>query len=215
MHIRTKLLMAVITAALAMTMFATAASALRSLEVGTSTRLVLTGRVTFTGGEIRVICNTTFEKTLNRAIAKTVGAKVGQVTRVAVEACRAEGGGAERPVIRILNEGVGRLWEINYKSFEGNLPNEISGITYELRNTQVLLQISIFGVAAGCLYEGTVGVHSVIAGRVIGRLTTTSERPETVEVGLRTDLTGFGACPRRGRFTASVEPTVRTTVTLV
>jgi hypothetical protein len=215
MPVRAKLLMAALTAALALAMIGGTADALRSLEVGTSTRLTLAGRFTFAVGEIRIICNLTFDKTLNRAIAKTAAAKVGQVTNLSIEACRAEGGGAERPVWRFLGLGVGTLWELNYKSFEGTLPTGISGLTFELRNVQMLLQTSIFGVAVGCLYEGTIGLKSAVAARVIGRQRTTEERPETIEIGLRTDLTGLGACPRRIRLSMSLEPTQRTTITLV
>lgn len=211
MRISIRLMMAALVAALALSIAASSAMALRSISIDGPTTLTLTGRVTFTGGSIRIRCDTTFVKTISRVIPKTEGILIGQVTDVRIarpELCTAEGATFRGATILPATEP--ELWRIFFKSFLGTLP-DITGLLFELHNTKVRLDVAIIGISASCLFinrrAGTIAVLAAVNAGVIGRLKTLDERAEAVETELiRSEGPGGGGCPRTGRFNAAVEP---------
>jgi hypothetical protein len=225
MAIRTKLIMAALSAMMVLLMAGGAAQANRSLEIS-ETRLTLTGRVTFTASFAEVICEVTFVKTVSRVIPKIERTPMGRITDIRTANCSPSLGRLlESPIILIGPREDGRLWGLVYKSFEGTLP-EISGLRIQIQNTQVLIAVvdaTIFRVSNACLYEGSVEGRAAVSRGTVGRLTTVEEAAAR-EVPLKIDLRAehearlrrtFSACPERARFTAELTPTVAPRIRLL
>lgn len=156
--------------------------------------------LTFSGGGFEIICAVSRTLTLNRTIAKVVGASVGSVYDVRLGACR----GGE---VRVLAPETRRPWPITYVSFAGTLPN-ISSIRLELRGTGFLVR-AFFG-AAQCLFGGEPRTGEA-QGTTVGGTTVTSIRADQT-IGLRRVVRLGGiACPTEGFFGGSltVTPNVR------
>jgi hypothetical protein len=211
MHTQTKLLMATLTAALALSIGVTTANALRSLGIS-ETRLSLTGRVTFTASLGELICSLTFEKTVSAAIPKRPGTDMGKITNITTRECRLGGGFSSLQGFTILNLARAELWRLSYTTFLGTLP-EISGVQIQIRNPQLLLAFTdIFTQRYGCLYEGNTEILEAIERRVIGRLRDV-ERQNVMT--LRTDLRLGGTCPATLTFRLELTPVRAPTISLL
>jgi len=158
MHIKNVALAGLMTLLL-ITLTASAANALRSLESSESVIRLLTITQSFTFGselEINVICHVGITVTLNaRSFAK--GEKViGRAAlRVLDRETRCEGG---RAFV------VGGPFELKYLSFVGTLPT-IEGLNLQLLRLSVLIEI---GALSSCDYTMNVlGFQAVTSGHLI------------------------------------------------
>jgi hypothetical protein len=211
MHIRTKFLMAVLTAALALTAFAGTATALRSLQIEGERRIDAQGRVTFTSteGGTRVQCNVTLTRTIVGSIAKRRGEPrnpniLGRITGIRTgfpEAnCRSSLGNLE--AIRILGTERAELWTLEFDSIGGTLPN-ITEINKIIRNVLAEFEVEIFGVHIRCLYEEEEGRRG---GAAIETVEARERHLERLRIGANTSsrVRGSGSCPERGSLSGEL-----------
>jgi hypothetical protein len=185
MKIRSKLLLAALTAVVALSLGAGTAAALRSIE-SSATAVAASGRaITFAGGGSRVVCEVTLSLTLStRSISKVRGSRVGNTKATVNE--RACTGGRARP----LNTAEG--WVTNYFSFAGTLPN-ITSIRLELVGTAFL--VSAFGGFGECLFRGNAqGTTGGGTNRI-----TEIRADSTIQLPLSRNLNGL-FCPEEGTF---------------
>ena len=207
-----KLLMTVLTALLLLTLGAGTSFALRSLSLEGERLLTLTGRVTAQSEAATITCNVTIEKTVSRTFPKVIGILIGKVTGYRVANCRSETVIINR--ITPLGLAVEELWRIFYKEYLGILPR-ITGILFEWRHVQKLIEFTVIGIPIGCLYEGTVNMLANVREGFIERLRTLDEQPALIEKNLVLDLTSSGLCPRRIRLRYELTPGQNTRVLLL
>lgn len=202
MHTRTKLVLAALTAALAMGLVSGTAAALRSLSIEGPTTLTLNARaISFKAGEVEVICETTLVKTVSRQIPKTEGVLIGRITEVIVNVPTCSGGLGVTRVrnVTILGTAEATGWRLFYKSIGGTLPR-IREATIRIENSQTLFEVeTIFG-NVNCLYrgfiEGSAAVNETTG--VVGKLR--SIRREELRL---TGTLSSALCERTGGFTAT------------
>ena len=168
-------------ATLALTLSASIASALRSIETGfegESSEFRSSGTLTFTEAEgtFRVVCSVIKVLGIGRAIPKTIGAVFGHVHSIRVAVCT---GGT----LRVLTTNL--PWPIRYVSFTGTLPN-IREVRLKIEGMEFLLEV-FFGLGR-CLYQG--GPQMVTRGNPIRE----DARDSTVAIPLLVNLGGT-ACP--------------------
>jgi len=154
MHIRSKMLMAALTAALALAVGAGTASASRSFSVVGGGRPILAiapaGGLTFAGSNgVNVISNVTLHGSVHPLIGKTHGALAGVINSILTANCRTSIG------VECVSSGVG-TFHIRLLSFTGTLPR-ITGLQ--------LLVVSRFKIelARGrpnCEYEGEIAANA-------------------------------------------------------
>ena len=179
-----RLLLAALTAALAITLGAGGASALRSISLNPAGNNVeaRSTALTFTegGGGFSLICEVTLTINLNSAISKTAGSIVGNVIAAVFRNCR---GGT----FIVLAPEARNPWPIKFQNFTGTLPN-ITEVTLTIENTGFLVEA--FFRTARCLYGGT------IEGRTRNNPVNEIKAEEGRSVPLITDLNGGVACSR-------------------
>jgi hypothetical protein len=207
MHRRTRILLAVLLAALALSAAVATAQA-RRFELSNQTFRIVWDpihRLTFLeeGELVSVACGVTLEGSFHsRTLSKVCGQLIGYVTKAAVlHTCN--GGDA------IVLNGVEKLpngattpntlpWHVRYERFEGNLPN-ISGVTLQLIGASFLVRIPFGGLFIGCLYRSTTasparGIATVFAPSVdLFRADEFSAIPlnATLELGEACSANGF------------------------
>lgn len=213
----TKLLMAVLTAALVLSLAAGTAAALRSLSVVGETTVTGSGVVTFTktGGGVEVICPVTIIKTLARVIAKIENTPLGRIISITTNRpeanCRTNQFGATLTSIRILGIERTEKYVLFYESINGRLP-EITAINKIIRNLLIGFAFeSILGNPV-CLYEEEAGRRGAKAREEL------NERQQLIAVTIGENLavllreagtTERELCPREG----ALRGTIRTTGT--
>jgi hypothetical protein len=215
MRNRTKVVMTALTAALALSVAVSSASARRIELSNQNIRAVweVNSKLTLSNAEggLTLACPVTLEGSFHsRTLSKVSGQLIGYVTRAFLtrSGCVVTGGVED---IRILN-GVETTtntlpWHIRYDSFTGTLPN-ITSIRLQLVNASFVL--TAFGV--NCLYKSTTARPAfadtlVTAGAVTG-LRALSERFIPVFEG------GF-LCPEETRFTGTARVTLLGTTTAI
>jgi hypothetical protein len=147
MRNRSKLILAALTAALALGALVSAATATR-LAVSNQLFRVTWKSLSFNGGSSfgQVLCPVTIEGTFHsRTIVKSVGALIGFVTSATVASSSCTGGSA-----RVLQESL--PWHVLYTGFEGTLPKIATLFVSMLGGKfQVHSNLNL----QNCLYEAT------------------------------------------------------------
>jgi hypothetical protein len=185
--LKTKGLLVALAAMLVLALGASSAWASRGVELSVATGELGSVRAdsraltfTDTGGTAEIICEVNRTLRLERTIAKSVGARVGQVTRVDIRNCR---GGS----VRVLN----LPWTVSYVSFAGTLPN-ITSVRLELRGAAFLIS-AFFGIAE-CLYRGNA------QGTTVGNPVSEIRADESIVTPLFDESLSSVSCPREGIF---------------
>jgi hypothetical protein len=205
MRIRSKLLLAALTAALISTLDAGAASASRSLSVIRGGRAILAiadgeRKLTFEGDNgVQIINSVTLHGSLHGLFSKVSGALLGVINRVTVgsrELCRSSIGIACD--MRVL---PGNRHE-RLLSFRGTLPRILSVVIEDLR-AEFLIQLL---ETPQCLYRGNIGYELPVAAD--GRITSmeSTRTAISLQTVLREEL--FRRCPSSGHIngTFSISP---------
>jgi hypothetical protein len=164
MRNRSKLLLAALTAALALTLGAATANASRSFSATNNTLLSYTSpALTFQGvGGQELICAVTLTASIHSVIAKLRGALAGFVNGGRASNCRNNLGFGTTSAIPLVSHI--RPWHLRYESFRGILPR-IEEVLFIITNAEFLIQVEIpFVGLLRCLYRGNVGVNT--SGRV-------------------------------------------------
>jgi hypothetical protein len=207
-------------AALALSIGAGSAAALRSLKLEGARSLVLTGRFTAIIGEITIRCNVTITKTYTPFIPKTAGTVIGHITQYTlppVETC--ELAGARRlNLINRIGVGIEERWLITYQAFLGTLP-VITGILFQWRRIEKEFEIEEnFGANLFCIYNnegvnGSLGMLARVTRGILERLRTLETPAEATEKALQPFSSA--RCPMRMRLKYELTPTTNTTVLLI
>jgi hypothetical protein len=217
MHRQGKLLLTALTMALVLALGAGSAMASRSLSITGTQTTTLTGRLLFSE-QVEIRCDVTLDKRFNRAIPKTEGAQLGNVTRFAARECRTPAG-YTLTSIRFPGVGSERQWILLYKTFLGTLPN-ITGFLYVITRMQILVEATnMLGMLARCLYENpretTIPMLATLGGaQEITRLDFVNVAA-LLEFPLLRALPGSEMCQRGARIELSLTPTQSTTVLLI
>jgi hypothetical protein len=161
MHTRSKLLLAALTAALALTLGASAANASRSFSATNNTLLTyVSPGLTFIGspGGNSFICAVTLTASLHSVAAKVRGTLIGFVNGGRFERCRNNVFTATT-IIPLVSHAL--PWHITYNSFAGTLPR-ITFILMTINGAKLLLEIDIPFEAndLSCLYLGNLGFET-------------------------------------------------------
>jgi hypothetical protein len=206
MHIRIRLLMAALTAALALSLAATTASALRSLSVVGSTTVSANGLVKFIqrGGGTTVECKVTIVRTISRIIPKIAGTLLGAIIAIITDRagnpnCRSSLG-TLRNIIILELENPGK-YRLKFQSIVGTLPI-ITAIKKTIEGLRIGFEITEpFGATLRCLYEERVRAE----GRPGEATEDLNERQQLARIrfganiALRTGESG-ALCPREGEL---------------
>jgi hypothetical protein len=155
MHTRSKLLLAALTAALALILGVSTANASRSFSSINNTLLTYVApRLTFTGSPNgnRHICDVTLTASLHSIARKAIGELLGFVNGGRISNCRNNFGTAAR-AIPLVSHAL--PWHITYVSFSGTLPR-IEEIRIVVNDVKVLFELTVpvFGTIQRCLYVG-------------------------------------------------------------
>jgi len=167
---RSKVLLAVLAAVLALSMATGAATALRSISVNPGGAITAIARaLTFTASGQSIICEVVLTGEIQRAIPKTAGALVGRITAVEIQRRRPETC-TKTAGLRVITNITAELtlpWHIRYQAILGTLPR-ITGILLIVLRTGFLLDFTdILARNFRCLYEPDLGVlGEVVAGKV-------------------------------------------------
>jgi hypothetical protein len=191
MRNRSKLILAALTAALALGALVSAATATRIAVSNQLFRVTWTG-LSFNGGSSfgEVRCPVTIEGTFHsRTIVKNTSSLIGFVTSAAV------GSPCTGGTATILQGSL--PWHIWYNGFTGRLP-DITGIQLRMLSAAFKVKSNLNGQE--CLY--TAEAASPMKGSV-NRTTSTgvaeSLRPdETAGIAITSGATGFAQCPTSG-----------------
>jgi hypothetical protein len=212
MTIRFKVLMAAMTAVLALSFAVGTANALRSLSISGPTTLTLNGQLTFTSSAGSVECNATITKTVSRTIPKIDHILIGKITRVDVErtipsrTCRASFSRLNNIEIpRLEREETARILK---GVILGTLPR-ITGILFLVERFLASFETDFTGT---CPYEsparGLPVLAPVEARGDIGRL--------RLEPNAAVRLEPHGLfCPATGELLGEMTPLQTTNVRLI
>jgi hypothetical protein len=164
---------------------ATAAAFTASVSPAGAIRSPSVGKVRFTGGSITIECNLTLRGNLNSSVTLTAGQSLGRVSGVEIANCS---GGGEVSVLNLE-------WTLEYTGTEGELPNEVSGVNFKVKNAS--FNLGLFGGFVNCLYQGDEPSILNVTG-------TNPYRSGTI----RTSSTGIplhsgSGCPSSGRMTGT------------
>lgn len=165
------------------------------------------GTLTFSTELAEVICEVAMRILMEHGINAVEATESGKVTEMSARGCRMSSG-TFRSITFLGLPLEGRHWVLGYKAFLGSLPTP-TGYDFRLEDIAVLLEATVL-IPEGCLYEGSIEILVASAREGLGRIRTTSERPETVEARLLRTLTG--TCPTRARMLVSLSPTTRTRI---
>lgn len=165
MRLYGKLLLAALTSAVMLAVLASTASANRGIQFEPSGAVQGTAGLTWTSSPAgrRFTSLVTLRGSLHRTIAKTVGALAGVITD-----CRSTLGEAGLIFIRIEHRCELTLpWHVRYVSFNGTLPNIVSG-TLMVLNIGFRHRDLAGGGTIDCLYGGNVAAITQGGTRVTG-----------------------------------------------
>jgi hypothetical protein len=196
-----KIMLAIASAAILLSLAAGTAGARTRIEIST-TAILESARLTFQGENgVEMICDITLHSTLRRLINKIREEVVGLITAILTANIRGTG----NPRACTFLTGM----EIKYGAILGSLPNGITGILF-LILLKFLIESEVLFVRSACLYEGLVSLLGALSRGVLSSLGFVEGRSG---VALLRDLIGNGACPRsfafRGAFTLRPPLTVR------
>lgn len=165
-----------------------------SIEPGEAISAVSQGRVTFSGGEISILCEMTLNGTLNSAEAMEAveGRPFGSVTEVRITGC--SGGTVER--------ALSLPWPLTYHSVEGTMPNEVRAVLFGIEGARFNVT-AFFGLVV-CLYgNGEAGAARLNLRATEAEWVYTSGTLESLaEVRLRL-ARGGEACPATAGLTGT------------
>jgi hypothetical protein len=220
-----KLILAALAAVLALSLGAGTAAALRSLELRNAGAITANAaRLSFTEpGGIVITSNVTLTGRLETRIAKTAGARVGQI-----ETCAANGGAdtAGLNIVATIKCELNRPWPITYNSINGTLPR-INSVLVSIENASFLLALVRERVVRlnECLFiaKKDFNERGVAINEPIGADTTTASpiREFTIQSTRNTAKLGANleeanaACPREGRLDGRFVLTAAQTLALV
>jgi hypothetical protein len=212
MHTSLKHLLIALTTTIILTITATGASALRSLSLNPAGAIRTTAvALSFTSpeNEATIASNVTLTGTLERAIQKREGVRVGTITRCETnrETIR---GVAAGTTVRFRCEPL-VPFTITYKTFLGTLPS-ITGILLLIR-AGFLIATIFEGIKVNeCLYEGNLGLLGRIVGGILERLEILP-RDQAITLHLALEQ-ALQACVRNQIFAGSftLSPTQRITL---
>lgn len=185
--------------ALALVALAAAATSATAASLQTSPGGAITatslGKLSFVAGEIRIECNLTMRgNLLTTAISKVAGTKMGEITAINWANCV---GGEVEAVLNLP-------WNVIYTSINGTLPEGVTGVNFEIVNTQ--FELSTFGGFFACLYAGNNRAEQAVT-RISGA-TYRSGLVRSLENALSL-REGFG-CPSSGRMRGTFSQTAQT-----
>lgn len=191
------MLAAVLAAALVLSLAAGPASARNNIESNV-TRFSTSGSLTLGApGFPSIFCDTTFHMTVRSVIAKQFGAEAGSITESLITNCGNSLGG--RATVSALHP-LG----IAYGSISGTLPTITEALFPVMGG--FLIETSVLGLDARCLFAGTIGAGSAENPMVTMRVL-------QEEIPLATDLGGALECPEEGRLTGT-ETVIGTSIRL-
>ncbi|HYV16403.1 MAG TPA: hypothetical protein VE972_10320 [Conexibacter sp.] len=230
----TRFIMVALVAAITLSLAASQASALRSIETGGVTRRVTaSGRLRF-GNEnleasMEILCNVTLLRTIAGAIQKRSGAIFGGLTGVAIDDGLNHCGHGSAitnvlAVVALKNDGTRECtelgsgvhlcvvnWNLLYNSILGTLP-EITGVNFTVERVKFLIRFNdALGFNDGCLYEGNVPAFARVSA---GSIRTGEIILERRMLTLIRRLEGF-ACPNPATLsgTFALEPAINIRLT--
>lgn len=213
---RSRLLLAALTAALALTLGTATANAARSFSTTSNTLLTyLSPGLTFAGEEIDIICQVTLTASVHATAAKVRGTLMGFVNGARIDACASSLGVSPLAIPHVSHR---HPWHVTGNGFKGTLPR-ITEAEYTINNVAYLVSvIEPFGRRMGCLYRGErIAVET--AGRT-GAAEYTVERHMSV-AGNRLTLfeerlnASLAACPPSGTFIGTFYSTLPVVVRLI
>jgi hypothetical protein len=191
------LVAACLTATAVLALTTASAGARTRVEVST-TAILATGRLTFTGTEFaEIICDLTLHATTSRLINKVRGTLAGSITAILTANARSSIGG---PTTCMALNNMFAL----YDSIRGSLPANITGGSLTVTGGFLISVSSIFG-RIGCLYQNTI-------------LATGGENPiRIVRVQLNDPLfrTLEGTCPSEGSMVGTMAVAPALTIRLL
>lgn len=159
------------------------------------------GKATFASGEISVTCNTTYSGTFATSVS-SIEQELGQTLGSLRSAIWNECSGGELGAFQELP------WPMEYASETGALPNEVTGITYRIRNYTITL--STFGGFVRCTYRGTItATMALTRTRTAGVYTSGSVR----KTGTLTKVSGT-LCPSTKTITVTETLSPTQTITI-
>jgi hypothetical protein len=144
------------------------------------------GKVRFVGGSTTIECNLTLRGSLNSSVTLTAGQSLGRISAVEIANC--SGGNS----VTVLN----LPWTLEYTESEGELPNEVTGVDFKVKNSS--FNLGIFGGFINCLYQGDE--PSILS--VTGTNPYTSGTIST-DGTHRIPLHSGGGCPSTGTMTGT------------
>jgi hypothetical protein len=160
MHTRSKLLLAALTAALALTLGATTANASRSFSATNNTLLTyVSPGLTFGGvpSGSSFICPVTLTASLHSVAAKVAGTLIGFVNGSRFGRCT-NSVGTDMVAIPLVSHVL--PWHITYNSFRGTLPR-ITEILFTINRAKFLLETFVFELnRQNCLYQANILVDT-------------------------------------------------------
>lgn len=151
------------------------------------------GRLTFTGGAVRIECNITLTASFASSVVKVAGTSLGSVTAATVSGCP-----TGTSMAFLFTSPT--TWPMTYNSFAGTLPS-ISNVSLTLSGGQISFTTSTTGT---CLYTGSLG----------GRFTP----PNALAIDAGNSWTrsaGGALCPSSGRWSGSFGVTPNQTLNLI
>lgn len=195
MRTRSKLLLTVVGALVALSMSVSGASA-NSLRISDQDFLAEWESLTF-GESIQIACPVTIKGSFHReTIAKSLGALLGYVTEaiVAERECESSAGSGEATV---LQDSL--PWHITYGGFIGTLP-ALEGVNLNLHDTAFEIFNLPFGIS--CLYQSGGSSEPETAARGIVNVESGGVATNLVaETGAEIPLNSGGfLCPGTGHF---------------
>jgi hypothetical protein len=167
-----KLFLAALAALLLASLSASSATARTRIEIST-TAMLASGRLIFTGGGGRITCDVTLHITaLTRLINKIRGSLIGRVTSILTANPRSNFGGTTG--CAGLVEPV-RTMLVLFGSITGSLPDNIRGGRIDVAGGFLIsLRVEFLGVNLLCLYDGRI--EGIANENPILRVTVTSPR---------------------------------------
>jgi len=154
------------------------------------------GQLTLNAGGVNIICNVTLGLSLNRSIAKTTDALIGNVLP--------SGSGSQIADCNLGATGIVLSGiTVGYQSFDGALP-DVESINALSRNAAFELTIPAIGT---CLYTGSVPAR-------FNRDIFTSQIP-TVELNSNRSLNAPAGCPTPGSLIGTMDVLQVVTIDLI
>jgi hypothetical protein len=182
----------------------TATAASGSISPGGAITSASLGGLTFDSSVVDVICPLTLVGTLaSGVIEKREGAHLGSISQVIVNNPACQNGS--------VGGILGLPWELTYDSIEGTLPDAVTALRFTINNVQFLVNATVIGLTAGCLYQGNANARLAASGSnpyVTGLAASLAN-----SINLFRDLNIIPVCPTTGRLVGTFGLSPQQTVT--